>query len=439
MNDYLNYYLRKDIQAQIVKIAKNREVGIVYSDRGFGKRPDTLQFENDISELAKQGVTSFHISEEHWKNPLLLKSGMTKKELDSLREGWDLILDIDSKYLEYSKVAALLIIEAIKFHNVKNISVKFSGNNGFHIAISFKAFPDKVNNIETKTLFPDGLRIIAIYLKEFIKDHLTAQLLKYGLDDLAKNTSQEKSNLIKNGVFDPFGVVDIDTILISSRHLFRAPYSINEKSGLVSLPIKEDAIINFNKELANPENVKPYLSFLDQSNVEPGEAKQLIIQAFDFSIKNKKEPEIKIIDRKIYENKDKIPEQFFPGCIKKLLVGNLSDGKKRSLFILINFLRSTGYSLEEIKVILEDWNSKNNPPLKQGYIQSQLSWHTRQKEKILPPNCNNLIYYQNLGVKDPDEICQKCKNPVNYALRAYRNSLRNKRPKRKTKKTISKF
>ena len=79
MNPYLNYYLRKDIQSSIIKSAKNREVAVVYSDKGFGKRPDILQYENDIAELAKQGATSFHISEEHWKNPLLIRTGMSKK------------------------------------------------------------------------------------------------------------------------------------------------------------------------------------------------------------------------------------------------------------------------------------------------------------------------------------------------------------------------
>ncbi len=432
MNPYLNYYLRKDIQSSIIRSAKNREVAVVYSDKGFGKRPDILQYENDIAELAKQGATSFHISEEHWKNPLLIRTGMSKKELDELKSGWDLILDLDSKYLEYSKIAAILVVEAIKFHNIDSISIKYSGNNGFHIGIPFKAFPEKVNNLETKELFPDGLRIIVSYIKDLIRSYLSAELLKHNLDELAKNTGQSRDALLKNGVFDPFTIVDIDNILISSRHLYRAPYSINEKSGLVSIPIEEKNLRSFEREYATPENVKADIIFLDDSNAKSGEANQLLIQAFDFSTKYKKEPEIKI-NRIFEENKDRIPEQFFPGCIKKILVGNLADGKKRALFILINFLKSTGYSIEEIKTILTEWNSKNNPQLKQGYIQSQISWHSRQKENILPPNCDNSVYYQNLGVKDPDEICLKCKNPVNYALRAYRNSLQNKKPSRKKK------
>ena len=179
MQDSLfNYYSRKDITKELLNISKNREVAVSFNGEAFGKRPDTLQFENDIRQLVKSGATSFHISEEHWSNPLHLKTSMTKKELDELRIGWDLVLDIDSKHLEYSKIAATLIISALKFNNIENVSVKFSGNHGFHIAIPYKAFPKKVHNQDTKNLFPEALRVIASYLKEIIKEHLTAQLLK---------------------------------------------------------------------------------------------------------------------------------------------------------------------------------------------------------------------------------------------------------------------
>ncbi len=159
----LQYYSRKDVQKAIVNAAKNREVAVKYSDKGFGKRPDILQFDNDVLELAKSGATSFHISEEHWSNPLLLQPGMTKVQLDNLRSGWDCILDIDCKFLEYSKEAALLLVEALKFNNINNFGIKFSGGTGFHIGISFESFPENVHDQETKLLFPDGVRVIATY------------------------------------------------------------------------------------------------------------------------------------------------------------------------------------------------------------------------------------------------------------------------------------
>ena len=99
MEDVIRYYSRKDVQRAIVEISKNREVGVKFSDKGYGKRPDVLNFDNDVYELAKKGATSFHISEELWKDPLLIKTGMTKKQLDELRLGWDLLIYLDLIYL----------------------------------------------------------------------------------------------------------------------------------------------------------------------------------------------------------------------------------------------------------------------------------------------------------------------------------------------------
>jgi len=35
---------------------------------------------------------------------------MERKEQDSIRKGWDLLIDIDSKYFEYSRIMAILIM-----------------------------------------------------------------------------------------------------------------------------------------------------------------------------------------------------------------------------------------------------------------------------------------------------------------------------------------
>ena len=101
------YYSRKDVQEELVRVSKNREIQVWLNDIR-GKRPDSVSFTGDVNSLYKQGMTSFHISVERWKDPLRLKPGMTKKELDDLRSGFDLLLDIDSKYLEYSRITTEL-------------------------------------------------------------------------------------------------------------------------------------------------------------------------------------------------------------------------------------------------------------------------------------------------------------------------------------------
>lgn len=421
MNDLLKYYSRKDIQKAIFQSSVNREIAVKFGDKGFGKRPDILQFETDVYELAKQGATSFHISEERWKDPLMLKTGMTRKQLDDLRNAWDLVIDLDGEF-EYSKMAAYLVVEALKFHNVNNYSIKFSGNRGFHIAVPFETFPDTLNKTETRLLFPESAKIIANYLKNMIKEHLTEKIKSYDYENKRDNKKFKESKL------DPFSLVDIDSVAISNRHMLRAPYSYNEKSGLISVPINENEILNFNKENAKIENINANIKFLDLEKVNKKESSQLIIQAYDWHHKTSKKDEInetRIIKRDFEIPSKALPIKYFPPCISKALNG-LDDGKKRFLFVLLNFLKNTGYNHEEIKNIVFEWNKKNKEPLRENYITAQLTWHKRQNNNILPKNCpinkddlsnNSENIYVDLGICNPDNLCKLIKNPVNYATR----------------------
>src|SRR3989338_7180285 len=433
--EILKYYSRKDVQKKILESAKDREIGVKYGkDGGFGKRPDVLQFDNDILELVKGGATSFHVSEERWKNPLLIQTGMSKSQLDNIRIGWDAILDVDCKFLEYSKVTAELLVEALKFHDVKNIGVKFSGGSGMHIGIPFESFPHSVDGKETKDLFPEGVRVIAEYLKNMIKDPLRERILNLSkIEDIAKAVDKKKEELFEKNIFNPFSVVGIDSVLIASRHLYRAPYSINEKKGLVSIPISPDSIKNFNLNMAKIDNVEIKKTFLPKK-VDDYEAGQLIMQAFD-ALKKKRFilPEGEIKTKREFETPQMaVKAEHWPPCIQMGLKG-MGDGKKRFLFILLNFLKSLSWDMDSIEKIVKEWNQKNREPLKEGYIISQLNWHRQHKEKILPPNCANPAYYADLGIKCPEEICSKCKNPVNFSLRKLRMLKQQKKPRRKTR------
>lgn len=415
LNVTLSHYKRRDIQEEMIRAAENREIAVRYNDK-FGSRPDVLNNPNDVLELAKQKATSFHCSEELWSNPLRLSPSMKKHEIEDLRIGWDLVLDIDCDFYEYSKIAADLLIKALKFCDVKSISCKFSGNKGFHIGVPFDAFPEKVHNQDVRLLFPDGLKRIAAYLSEIIKKELAKKILNKGdISAITGKTGKSFNELVKNGEFNPYSVLTIDTLLISSRHLYRMPYSLHEKSGLVSVPIDPEKVLEFEKEYAKPQNLKiSKFIFLDKEKAIKGEAKKLIVQAFDFS--SKMEDVISAERKKGYEIEDAVPEKFFPPCIK-LISNGLADGRKRSLFILINFLTSLGWGYKEIEDYLKEWNKKNTEALRDNYLLGQLRYHKTQKKKILPPNCSNNMYYLDIGVCKPDNLCSKIKNPVSYSIR----------------------
>jgi len=160
---------------------------------------------------------------------------MKREEQEDLRIGWDLVLDIDCLYWEYSKMTAHLLIQALIAHGVKSISCKFSGNKGFHIGVPFQAFPVKLHGKPTKEFFPEGAKRIALYLTDYIRKPLSKEILKTNtVKDIQKTTDKPFNEIIKKNKFDPYSVIEIDTLLISSRHLYRMSYSLHEKSGLAS-------------------------------------------------------------------------------------------------------------------------------------------------------------------------------------------------------------
>jgi len=432
----LKYYKRTEIQEAIVAAADKKEIAVSYGGTGYGKRPDTLNYPKDVLEAVKQGATSFHCSEELWRNPQNIVTGMKPEELNGLRIGWDLILDIDCPELEYSKIAADFLVQALRHHGVQHVSVKFSGNHGFHIGVPFEAFPETVNGKLVKDQFPDGPRKIAAYLQHMIKEPLAEKLLqKDSLARIAEKIRKDATELVKNGRLEPFEVLSIDTILIATRHLYRMPYSLNEKSGLVSVVIKPEEILSFDKKDASPEKVMPKMTYLDRTVVIPGEAKKLMVQAFDFKSSTEIPAELKVLtEKKEFEPiTDAIPEQYFPPCIQLISQG-LKDGKKRALFILINFLSSCGWGYDKIENYLNEWNKKNPEQLREVLIQGQLRYHKMQKKRALPPNCDNKAYMVDLGVCKPDGFCNKIKNPANYTIAKQRMMARMAETGKKSKK-----
>ncbi len=429
----LSYYKRRDVQEALVAHAKDKEVSFRYEEF-FGKRPDILAYPQDVLELAKQKMTSLHCSEELWSNPLQLSTALKKEELEALRRGWDLVLDIDCKLFEYSRLAAYYTVQALKDNSVPDeaITIKFSGNKGFHIAVPFEAFPEIVGDSQIVSLFPEAPRRIAAYLTEMIREPLAKGIMRFEKNnfsaimektgfkegEIKMITKDELGTPIPGLNVDPF--LEIDTILISSRHLYRMPYSFHEKSELISVPISIGDILSFEREMASPERVKVEHLYMNR-NVRRGSASALLRNAFDFKPVNANV----ISDGKgVHEagatNKDfslpdkAIGEEHFPPCIKIIFEG-LEDGRKRSCFALINFLLSCGWELDFVEKRLLEWNQKNKEPLRDQYILGQLRY-TRQQRKVMPPpSCSNPNYYKGVLVCKPDELCARIKNPLQYA------------------------
>jgi hypothetical protein len=429
----LKFYKRKDVREALLEQAKDKEIAVRFKDF-FGKRPDALLYDADILELAKKRATSFHCSEELWINPLNISSEMKIEELNAQRKGWDLILDIDCHHFLYSKIAAHLLVKILKDHEIENVTCKFSGNKGFHLAIPFEAFPETVNNKLTKDLFPDAPRRIAYYLRDLLKPRLEHSIMKIEKQDIANITKRTKipsEKLIQikkvNGkekrTLDVESFLEIDTVLIAPRHLYRMPYSFHEKSELVSVPVNINEILKFKKEMAKPENVKFDMPFLLRKKIKRGEATKLIINAFDTY---PKEP-TKTTEKKHFElPEEAVEEENFPPCIK-IALGGLEDGKKRILFTLINFFRGVNWTFDAIEQKINTWNTLNPEPLREVYIKGQLAQLKKQKEAIPPHNCKS--YYEDLRICKPDTFCSRIRNPLQYAILKDKTQKEEQKPK----------
>lgn len=402
------YYSNPKVLDAILEISKDREVVGRFEDGSYGKRPNIIQYSGDILKMVDEGVVSFHGSVERYSNPMLLSTEITKERYRQLRIGWDLILDIDSVCFEHSKIAVKLLTKALKFHGVEEPGLKFSGRRGFHMFVSFESFPKQVGKRKTVDLYPKASQIIVRYLKEMIREELGRRLIEFeGADKLFKAVGLRKDILEKEEL-DPFDFVEIEENW-GKRHLFRLPFSIHEKTWLVSVPLELKDLDKFKPADAKPDRVK-FKTFLK----EPSDARMLLINAFDWYGSIKEERKLK---REYKIPKRAINPKFFPPCLKRIENG-LEDGRKRAVFVLITFLRNSGWNWDQIENFVNDWNQRNPISLRENYIKSQLEWHRRQKRSLLPPNCKNELFYHDTEFCNPDQICKQIKNPLTYPWKA---------------------
>ncbi len=426
------YYSRPDIQSFFMQFSRNREVVGVFKNGSYSTRPNTLVYPQDIVAMVKEGSVEFHSSIERWSQPMSLRSD----NYEPLRTGWDVIFDLDCSMFEHGKIAAKVLSWALEKHGIKGYSMKFTGGTGFHVGIPWESIPRKIDYKPALRMFPELPRGMGLYLKEYMRERLERELLKaYQMEQLAEQAKKSVGEISGDrSVLDPFKIVELDTVLISPRHLFRMPYSLNKNSFLASLPVKPGQLDSFNREDADPlkHEIKVKAGFLDSA--EANEAEMLVAETVDWLSKRRLKEERKAAYRERIT--EAVPAELFPPCMKNILEG-LPDGRKRSVFILSTFLRSVKWGWPEVEKTVSEWNQKNKPPLRENYVRGQIRWHKSQKRDILPPGCVNTGWYESFGVCRPDNFCggpaKTVKNPVNYPWRRMRRSYREKPVQRKRK------
>jgi len=403
--DILDYYSRQDVQRAIASAAKDREIAGAMRDGTYMKRPDIILYPNDVLERAMRGAATFHCSVERWTQPLAIKQA----NLEELRKGWDLIIDIDSRAkLEHGRAAAAVVVDFLKDYGITP-TVKFSGRRGFHIAVAGNAFPAEVDFRPIAKRYPEVPQALVQFIKEKCRERILETLVgEEGGHAALSRTVESAPDL------SPYHFVGIEKDW-GNRHLFRAPYSLHDKTWLVSTPVRLFKLRSFSTETAKPEAVKADLPFLVSKD---GEGYELLLDALDHAAKTKV-AEVVVKPKTRTGPKTPIPEQFFPPCIRAIM-GGLTDGRKRSIFTLAAFLRSANWKEEDIERKVMEANKLHKSPLPDRTMRTQMRWHERQNRDMMPANCASEQFYDSIGICRPDGLCaaKHIKNPVNYAFKA---------------------
>ncbi len=456
----LDYYSRDDVQNALLAVSEDREVVGIFKTGAFGQRPNLLVYPEDVVSMVRSGNVAFHGSVERWNNPMSLRPGMAKEEMDELRKGFELIIDLDIKVLEYAKIYAKVFYDELRSYGIKNIGVKYTGGKSFHMAVPFESFPENVNYKPTRTQYPLIPQAIVSYLKTKVIPKFRVEILK--VDDIYKIARKleipVEDLIIADGldvdkIINPSTIGEMDEVqksvvravegfvgrtitefgLFTSRHMFRLPYSLHESSFRASLPIKISQIDKFEKDDALPDKVKVKETFIDRNDSGAGEMTALVTEAMDWYQSMIKEETVK--KKFSVSNTSKVTAEFFPPCIHKIMEG-MSDGRKRSVLILFNFLRNMNWKDDETENFIVEWNQKNKPSLPSNYIRSQMRW-LRASRVMMPPNFENENFYKPMGINCDIELKSGARNPVTYAIRSFKAANRKiaKKPAKKRKAT----
>jgi len=146
------------------------------------------------------------------------------------------------------------------------------------------------------------------------------------------------------------------------------PYSLHEKSGLVSVVIEPDHILDFDKKEAEPKAATFTRAFLDVKTCVPGDAGQLAALAWRWQAKvDERRPgrggrvgaDGQPLGPSEFDDvTEMVPESHFPPCMRNALEG-MKDGKKRAMFALTNFFTVCGWAPDAIEERLHEWNRRN--------------------------------------------------------------------------------
>ena len=226
LETYNKYYSRLDVLFEIIKTMKGREVAFIRDDGMIFKgikahnvsylqnNMKAFKFDEKIFNIYNSVASVFNMPMfSYAPDKRSEQYAFFAKNFKNYFTDYDFCFDFDNEdNLDYCHTEASIVKNLLDDYNVPYY-IKFSGN-GFHIVISGEIIEastpmDKLKNIN----------YYGTYLADF------------------------------------YGLKNIDKSIYDIRRLFKTPYSLDFKSGLVALPLSDEEFKNFNLDLVKPENV----------------------------------------------------------------------------------------------------------------------------------------------------------------------------------------
>jgi len=387
------WYSREDVAEALYYFMKGRECMALYFNKV--ERPFILP-KPDVLVGSAGDCTSFHASIERYDTDVVIDVKNHKVI------GRDLVIDIDTEDTKIPgyKVASVLLYDLLSTLSeigINNFYVKYSGNRGFHIVFPYEYLPKEVFNVNVQ----ENWQYLYRAFIQLIEDVLRESYVKL-FPNLAREIPFEK-------------VIKVDKQVVSPRHMIRVPYSLNEKTGFVSVILPIEALKDFNPyNYATHYKAKVWIPELQKSReftvlFELAIVNQLFIERED------KIELLSLLSNTSRRRSIKIEneEELYPPCIKNLLKGVEPGMRNNAMFTLIHFFKNAfGKSPEEIYNIITEWNERNKEPLKEREIEYAIQYHSTRTYTTF--SCQKMREVFGTLICQPDEICKCIKNPVSY-------------------------
>jgi len=246
--DILEYYgseSKSGIKEAIFEYSKYRQTMLVLDTSAFEnrKRSVMLRSQDDIPNMARATLSreanpmaprkypAFHGTVKKYRHPNL--AGLREVQMI----GADCVIDIDIK-VGYKKAfrAGESVVRLYDKYDIPYF-VKFSGGTGPHIIIPAEALPGDCGKF----------------------DEVSERILQF--------------------VMKKTGAPGIDTSFSSPTHFLRLPYSVHERTGLVSIPLSKEEFYDFKPKMAEIPNVEVVQKFCEVSRQSIENLRNLINEA----------------------------------------------------------------------------------------------------------------------------------------------------------------